>query len=74
MFQAGKCPHPKGDGSYKIPMPHIETPKFKFGERQQGGVGQGEGKPGDPIDGQGRPNQVKGKQAKGKEKRTSTSS
>ena len=47
---SGEMPVPKGDGSYRIPMPHIETPRFKFGERQQGGLGQGEGKPGDPID------------------------
>ena len=36
---SGEMPVPKGDGSYRIPMPHIETPRFKFGERQQGGLG-----------------------------------
>jgi uncharacterized protein len=48
----GEMPLPKGDGTYRIPMPQIETPRFKFGEKQQGGVGQGEGNPGDPVDGQ----------------------
>jgi uncharacterized protein len=45
----GEMPILKGGGKYKISMPSIETPRFKFGERQQGGVGQGEGNPGDPI-------------------------
>lgn len=48
----GEMPIPKGDGSFKIPMPQIETPRFKFGQRQQGGMGQGEGQAGDPVDGQ----------------------
>lgn len=48
----GEMPLPKGDGSFKIPMPQIETPRFKFGDKQQGGMGQGEGKEGDPIDGE----------------------
>lgn len=45
-------PSPKGDGTFKIPMPSIETPRFKFGEKQQGGMGQGDGGQGDPVDGQ----------------------
>lgn len=49
----GEMPSPKGDGRFKIPMPSIETPRFRFGSPQQGGVGQGEGQPGDPVDGQG---------------------
>ncbi len=48
----GEMPAPKGGGKYKIPMPSIETPRFRFGDRQQGGVGQGEGQPGDPVEGQ----------------------
>lgn len=48
----GEMPAPKGDGSYKIPMPSIDTPRFKFGDKQQGGVGQGDGQPGDPVEGQ----------------------
>ncbi len=41
----------------KIPIPHIEIPTFRYGPKQQGGVGRGGGKPGDgvgePQDGQG---------------------
>jgi uncharacterized protein len=31
-------------------MPHIEIPRFRFGDNQGGGSGQGEGQPGDPLD------------------------
>ncbi|MBC85849.1 MAG: hypothetical protein CL677_01620 [Bdellovibrionaceae bacterium] len=31
----------------KIPVPSIDLPKFKYGPKQQGGVGQGQGQPGD---------------------------
>ncbi len=48
----GEMPHPKGDGTYKIPMPSIDTPRFKFGDKNQGGMGQGDGSEGDPVDGQ----------------------
>lgn len=37
----------------KIPVPQIEIPRFKYGPKDSGGVGQGEGKPGDSVDGQG---------------------
>lgn len=47
----GEMPSPKGDGTVKIPMPSIETPKFRFGEKGEGGTGQGKGEPGDPVDG-----------------------
>lgn len=50
----GEMPVPKGDGKFKIPMPSIETPRFKFGEKQQGGMGQGDGGEGDPVDGEGK--------------------
>lgn len=36
----------------KIPIPQIELPRFKYGPKQQGGVGQGEGQPGEEVDGQ----------------------
>jgi len=48
----GEMPSPKGDGTYKIPMPSIDTPRFKFGDKNQGGMGQGDGQEGDPVDGQ----------------------
>lgn len=48
----GEMPSPKGDGTYKIPMPSIDTPRFKFGDKNQGGMGQGQGQEGDPVDGE----------------------
>lgn len=44
----------QGDRLVSIPLPQIELPKFRYGSREQGGVGQGEGDVGDPI-GQGDP-------------------
>jgi sporulation protein YhbH len=32
-----------------IPVPQIQIPQFRFGRRQSGGVGQGDGEPGTPI-------------------------
>jgi sporulation protein YhbH len=46
---------PKGNDKFTVPMPSIEIPRFKFGDKSQGGMGQGEGKAGDPVDGQGEP-------------------
>jgi sporulation protein YhbH len=42
----------KGEDLISIPVPAIDLPRFKFGSRQKGGVGQGDGDPGDPIGGQ----------------------
>ena len=30
----------------KIPVPSIEIPRFRYGPKDQGGVGQGQGEPG----------------------------
>lgn len=38
----------------KIPVPSIDLPRFKYGRKQSGGVGQGEGQPGDQV-GKGQP-------------------
>lgn len=46
----------KGKDVVSIPMPQIDIPRFRYGSNQ-GGVGQGEGEPGDPIPGQGDPQQ-----------------
>ncbi len=54
--QKGEMVGKKGKDFITIPIPTIEIPHFKFGEKSQGGVGQGEGEPGDPLspsDGQG---------------------
>ena len=48
---SGEMPIQKPGGGFKVPMPSVETPRFKFGEKQQGGMGQGEGEKGDPVDG-----------------------
>lgn len=41
----------KGKDKVSIPMPQIELPRFIFGDNQKDGVGQGDGQPGDPVDG-----------------------
>lgn len=43
----------QGKDYVSIPIPHIELPRFKFGRKQSGGVGQGEGAPGTPLGGDG---------------------
>lgn len=45
----------------KIPVPYIEIPRFKYGPKQKGGVGQGEGKPGDQVGKDGKPQPGEGK-------------
>ncbi len=40
----------KGKELVSIPIPEIDVPRFVFGDKQQGGVGQGDGRPGDPLD------------------------
>jgi uncharacterized protein len=42
----------QGDKTVSIPVPSIDIPRFKFGTRENGGMGQGDGEPGDPV-GQG---------------------
>ena len=39
----------------KIPVPQIEIPKFKYGPKQSGGVGQGSGQSGEGVDGEKSP-------------------
>jgi uncharacterized protein len=41
----------QGNEIVSIPLPQIELPRFRYGRREQGGVGQGEGEVGDPISG-----------------------
>lgn len=35
----------------KIPIPHIDIPRFRYGQKQSGGVGQGQGQSGEAVDG-----------------------
>jgi len=41
----------QGKDIVSIPVPHIDIPKLRFGDKQQGGVSQGDGEPGDPLSG-----------------------
>jgi sporulation protein YhbH len=43
----------KGRDLVSIPVPHLDVPRFRFGDNGNGGVGQGEGKEGQPL-GKGR--------------------
>ncbi len=45
----------KGKNIVSIPIPQIQLPKFTYGSRQKGGVGQGEGEIGDPVGGDPQP-------------------
>ncbi|MGM0575006.1 MAG: DUF444 family protein [Myxococcota bacterium] len=42
----------QGEDTVSIPVPQIDIPRFKYGRRDNGGMGQGDGQPGDPV-GQG---------------------
>lgn len=39
----------KGKGVVSIPVPSLNTPRFRFGENGNGGVGQGQGEKGDAV-------------------------
>lgn len=39
----------KGGKNYKITVPYIDLPRFRFGNQKGGGVGQGDGDVGDPV-------------------------
>jgi uncharacterized protein len=49
----------KGNDYVSIPLPQINPPQFRFGKRNSGGVGVGDGQPGQPLtqpqDGEGEP-------------------
>jgi sporulation protein YhbH len=49
----------QGKRLVSIPLPQIDIPRFKYGSRQSGGVGQGDGDVGDPI-GRGDPQEGQG--------------
>src|SRR5580698_3750471 len=39
----------KGRDFVSIPLPSIELPQFRYGQKGSGGVGQGDGDPGQPL-------------------------
>ena len=41
----------RGREIVSIPVPQIELPRFRYGSRERGGVGQGPGEPGDALGG-----------------------
>ena len=48
----------KGGDKVSIPLPQVDLPRFKWGDKQSGGVGQGDGQPGDALgQGQEKPGQ-----------------
>ena len=57
----------KGKETVSIPIPQIDIPRFRFGDKQTGGVAQGDGDPGDPLSGEegDQPGQGKAGQDKG---------
>src|SRR5512139_4138768 len=50
----------KGKDTVAIPLPQVEIPHFKHGDKQQGGVGQGDGDVGDSLGGDGEDGPGKG--------------
>lgn len=42
----------EGKHLVSIPIRGIDLPHFRYGDNNDGGVGQGEGQPGQPVDGQ----------------------
>jgi len=42
----------QGKNTVSIPIPNIEIPKIIYGDKEQSGVGSGDGQVGDPADGQ----------------------
>jgi uncharacterized protein len=66
--QQGEMIGKKGKDTISIPVPFIDVPHFKYGHKEQGGVGQGEGEIGqqlapgnvEPGDGHGKAGQGEG--------------
>lgn len=54
----------KGKDVVSVPIPQIDIPRFRFGDKQQGGVGQGDGDVGDPVGGQEQEGDGQGKAGK----------
>lgn len=57
----------QGKDVVSIPLPHIEIPRFRFADKQNGGVAQGDGEPGDPLGSQGDEGEGSGKGQAGKD-------
>lgn len=60
--QQGEMLGKKGKDAISIPIPFIDIPHFKYGQKEQGGVGQGDGEVGDSL-GNGSEQPGEGRQA-----------
>lgn len=49
FISSGEMIGKQGKKLVSIPIPRIDIPRFKFTDKQQGGVGQGDGDVGDPV-------------------------
>ncbi len=45
----GELTGKQGKDLVKVPIPRIDIPRFRYGSKDQGGVGMGEGEPGDSL-------------------------
>jgi hypothetical protein len=52
FISSGELIGRQGKGKVSIPIPQVDIPKFRFNDKQSGGVGQGDGQPGDPLSGE----------------------
>lgn len=52
FVSSGELIGKQGQRYVTIPLPQITLPKFRYGENQKSGVGQGEGEAGKPVPGQ----------------------
>ncbi len=65
-IQKGEMVGRKGKDTISIPLPTIDIPHFKYGHKEQGGVGQGEGEVGQQLQpGQVQPGDGHGKAGEG---------
>ncbi|NOU27200.1 MAG: DUF444 family protein [Polyangiaceae bacterium] len=62
-ISSGELIGKQGKEVVSIPIPQIDIPHFRFGDKQQGGTGQGEGNPGDPMGGSEQEGEGDGKKA-----------
>jgi len=53
----------QGKDVVSIPIPQIDIPRFRYSDKQGGGVGQGNGEEGDPIGGEEQEGEGQGKKA-----------
>ncbi len=53
----------QGKEVVSIPIPHIDIPRFRFQDKEMGGVGQGEGDPGAPLSQPGQEGEGEGRKA-----------